>query len=67
VPQHGLTCQDWQYVFENYQLEEVSRSSDRPIRIGNTPDERRLCMVFEWIEVEWCVLPITGFEIEEKP
>ena len=36
VQQHGLTCQDWQYVFE-------------------------------WIEVEWCVLPITGFELKDKP
>ena len=67
VQQHGLTCQDWQYVFENYQLEEVSRSSDRLIRIATMPDGRRLCVVFEWIEVEWCVLPITGFELKDKP
>ncbi len=34
MQQHGLTRDEWQSVFENYHIEEQSRSSDRLIRIG---------------------------------
>ena len=63
VEQHGLTSEDWEFVFENYEKEEISRSSGRPIRIGETCDGRRVCAVFEWIEDNWAVFPITGYEI----
>ncbi len=66
VQQHGLTRDEWQSVFENYHIEEQSRSSDRLIRIGTTADGRNVCVVFEWIELNWCVLPITGYEVGEQ-
>lgn len=38
----------------------------RLIRIGNTMDGRNVCVVFEWIEVDWCVLPITGYDVGKQ-
>ncbi len=63
VEQHGLTAEDWEFVFENFEKEDISRASGRPIRIGDTADGRRVCVVFEWLEGDWSVLPITGYEI----
>lgn len=63
VQQHGLSADEWEFVFENFEREENSRSSGRQIRIGETSDGRTVCVVFEWIEHDWSVFPITGYEI----
>ena len=64
--QHGLTQDAFVWAFQNYESELVSRSSGRPLRIGPTPDGRRIVMVFEWIETEITVFPITAFERTES-
>lgn len=62
--QHGVTPDEWEFAFEHYMTDGLSDSTGRSIRIGESPDGRLLFLVFEWIEPDWMVLPITGYEIK---
>lgn len=59
---HGLTPDDREYVFENYDDEDVSRSSGREVRFGFL-GSRRVMVAFESID-ETTVYPVTGYEVE---
>jgi hypothetical protein len=61
VAEHGLTPEDWEYVFENYYAESISRSSGNPIRFGYLGN-RRVMIAFYWID-EVTVRPVTGYEV----
>ena len=66
IPQHGLTPDDFEFVFQNYDDETVSESSGRPMRFGRTEDGRLIAVVFEWIEEEMTVYPVAAFEVRER-
>jgi hypothetical protein len=66
IAQHGLTPADFEFVFQNYEAETVSESSGRPMRFGRTVDGRLIAVVFEWIEAEMTVYPVTAFEVRER-
>lgn len=66
ISQHGLTQDDFEFVFRNCEHETVSESSGRPMRFGRTEDGRLIAVVFEWIEEEMTVYPVTAFEVRER-
>lgn len=66
IAQHGLTPEDFEFVFENYDRETISQSSGRTIRFGRTEDGRMITIVFEWIEKGMSVYPVTAFEAPER-
>ena len=66
IAEHGVTPEDFEFVFENYENEAVSASSGLPARFGYTEDRRYLMVVFEWIEKNLVVLPVTAFETPER-
>lgn len=61
---HGLTADDFQFVFENCESEDASYTSERLIRFGHTRDGRFVAVVFEWDEVDVSVIPVTAYEID---
>ena len=63
LAEHGLTINDFEHVFDNAESEGFSRSTGRPIRFGNTVDGRYIAVVFEWIEADVTVLPVTAHEV----
>ena len=63
VSQHGLTQDDFEFAFENYLREELCHSSSRLIRFGLIEDGRQIAVVFEWVEEDLSVIPITAFQI----
>jgi uncharacterized DUF497 family protein len=63
VAQHGLTQDDFEFAFENHYREELSHSSDRLIRFGAAADGRRIAVVFEWVEEDVSVIPVTAYEV----
>ena len=65
VADHGLTPDDFEHVFENFDSEGVSRSTGRPIRFGYTIDGRYIAVVFEWIEEDITVSPVTAYDVED--
>jgi uncharacterized DUF497 family protein len=65
MAEHGVSVDDFEYVVENFIIESVSRSSGRPIRFGETTDGRILAVVFEWIEEDLTVEPVTAFDVED--
>lgn len=40
IAEHGITPDDFEHVFDNYEDESTSRSSGRPMRFGYTEDGR---------------------------
>lgn len=62
---HGLTPDDFEFVFENCESEDVSNSSNRLIRFGRTRDGRFVAAVFEWDEIDVSVIPVTACEIDD--
>jgi uncharacterized DUF497 family protein len=62
IGQHGLELDDVRHVLENFDSEDVSRSSGRPIRFGDIPDGREIAVVFEWID-DVTLCPITAYEV----
>ena len=63
IAEHDLTPDDFEYVFENYHSEGVSRSTGRPMRLGETADGRDMAVVFEWVEKDVSVMPVTAYEV----
>lgn len=63
IADHGLTTDDFEFVFENYETEVLSHSSHRLIRFGYTADGRYIAAVFEWDEVDVTVIPVTAYEV----
>ena len=63
VAEHGLSVEDVECVLQEFENEETSRSSGRPVRFGSTPDGRYIAVVFEWID-DVTVMPVTAYEID---
>ena len=63
LAEHGITPEDFEHVFDNFVEEQTSRSSGRPVRFGYTQDGRYIAVVFEWIEEDVSVYPITAYEV----
>lgn len=59
---NDVSMDDFEHVFDNYDDEDVSRSSGRPMRFGYTEDGRYIAVVFEWID-DMTVLPVTACEV----
>ena len=67
IAEHGLTPDDWEFVFENFEDEGISKTTCRPIRFGYTPDDRHIVVVFEWLDDEQIlVLPMTAYDAPER-
>ena len=66
VARHGFTPDDFEYVFDTYEGEGVSRSTGNPMRFGQTEDGRSAAVVFQWIEKDVTVLPVTMFLVPER-
>jgi len=64
VMQHGLMASDVDAVIADPTGYDVSRSSNRPILFGYTPDGRFIAVIYEEIDFE-TVYPVTAFEVEE--
>ncbi len=60
LAQHGLTPDDFEAAFAEYFDEEPSESSGNLIRFGYTADGRTIAMIFQWIEKDLSVIPITA-------
>lgn len=63
LAQHGLTMDDFEHVFDHAESEGFSHTTGRPVRFGTTIDGRYICIVFEWLEKDMTVLPITAYEV----
>jgi len=62
IAEHGLTLEDVRHVLWNFDDEDVSRSSGRPIRFGMTPGGLYIAVVFEWID-DVTIEPVTAYEV----
>ena len=62
---HGITTEEFeQVVLAAYQSDiELSRSSGRPVAIGRTEADRKICCVFEIIDDIYCY-PVTAFDVD---
>lgn len=63
IEEHDLTTDEVDYVLENYESKDFSRSSGCPCVFGYTPDGRYVIVVYE--EEDRMVYPKTAYEIEE--
>lgn len=61
---HGVIRREAEYVVVHASEVFRSRSSDRFVAVGYTRSQRRLVLVFEWVEPDWVVAPITAYEPE---
>jgi len=64
VEEHDLTTDDVDYVLENYESMDTSRTSGRPCVFGSVPDGRYIVVVYEEVDSE-TVLPVTAYEVPE--
>jgi uncharacterized DUF497 family protein len=64
VEEHGLTTDDVDFVLENHDSTDLSRSSNRPCVFGHTPDGRYIVVIYEEADTD-TVIPVTAYEVEE--
>ncbi len=64
IAQHGISQNDVQQVFDYPTGFGVSRSSGEPAVFGFTPDGRYIIVVYVELD-EFCVYPVTAFEVPE--
>jgi uncharacterized DUF497 family protein len=64
VAEHGFSRADVQCVLRHRMSTITSRSSRRPIAVGDTPDGRRIAVVYEQIDAI-SVYPITAYLVED--
>lgn len=62
IEEHDLTVDDVEHVLENFDREEVSRSSGLPCRFGDAPDGRHIIVVFERVDDD-TIYPVTAYEV----
>ena len=65
LAEHGITPEDFEYVVSNPDRRAKSRSSGRPMALGETPDGRFIVCVFEWID-DMTIEPVTGYEPDNE-
>ncbi len=66
LAEHGVTQDDFETVFRNSDAELISRSRGLPMRFGYTTDGRFIAIVYEWLEADMTVLPVTAFDAPER-
>ena len=64
IEEHDLTTDDVDYVLENDDATDTSRSSSRPCVFGHTPDGRYIIVIYEEVD-EDTVTPVTAYEVSE--
>ena len=63
--EHDVTKEEVEEVFENATDADISRSSGRPVVIGDTTAGRHLMVVFDEIDDD-TVYPVTAFEVPRR-
>ncbi len=63
LAQHEVTPEEFEQVVCDSLLDEVSRSSGRPVAFGLTDEGRRLLCVYEFLDKN-TILPITAYEVD---
>lgn len=67
IAPHGLTPEDFEFVFENCEDEAISNATGLPIRFGYTADGRYIVVIFKWLDAEEIlVMPVTAYETPER-
>ena len=66
IAEHGLTPDDFEFVFEKFEGSTMSEASGCPVRFGYSPGNRYVMVVFEWVEKNLVVLPVTAYEVSER-
>ena len=64
LEQHGVSQDDFEYVFSNPTSKGYSRSSGLPAVWGYTEDGRYILAVFEELD-DVTILPVTAYEVPE--
>jgi hypothetical protein len=64
IAEHGVSPEDFEYVFCNPSSQGYSRASGLPAVWGYTPDGRYLMAVYEELD-EMTILPVTAYEAPE--
>ena len=62
IARHDVTLDEWEHVFDNFDIEDFSTTTGRPMRWGYTEEGRYLAVVFEWEGDYQTVIPITGYD-----
>jgi uncharacterized DUF497 family protein len=63
--QHGVSKEEVEYVLQNPDDIDVSRSSGRPVIFGTTDTGRHIMVVCEAVDAE-TVYPITAYEVPRR-
>jgi uncharacterized DUF497 family protein len=63
--EHGVTKEEVEEVFQNPTDFDTSRSSGRPIVIGDTSTGRQLLVVYEDVDAT-TVYPVTAFDVPRR-
>ncbi len=64
-PEHDVSKEEVEEVFQNADDADVSRSSGRPVVFGDTDEGRHLMVVFEILDPD-TVYPITAYDVPRK-
>lgn len=62
VADNGLTIEDVEFAVLNAFSEDISRSTGRPIYLGETPDGRVICVVYDSVD-ETQIAVVTAYVI----
>ena len=65
LAEHGISCDDFEYVVERSKDRGTSRSSGLPTAWGRTPDGRYIMAVFEPVDAV-TLRPVTAYEVPER-
>jgi len=65
VAEHGLTPDDVEFVIMHPESVERSRSSDRTVAFGQTPDGRYIIAVYDFVD-DITIFPVTAYEPNEE-
>jgi hypothetical protein len=62
--EHDVTPDEFEEVVSNSDVEDVSRSTGRPVAFGFTSEGRQLCCVFKRLDGD-SIEPVTAFDVGE--
>jgi uncharacterized DUF497 family protein len=62
--EHGLTPEDIEYVFNNYESKKTSRKSARPCIFGYTEDGRYIIVIYDEVDKDM-IYPVTAYDVPE--
>ncbi len=64
MEKHDLTTNEVDYVLENPESEDFSKSSGLPCVFGHIPEGRYIIVIYEEID-ENTIIPVTAYEVPE--